>query len=154
LVAFELTRRLRRSGDPQPAALIAAGHAAPHLPRRTPTLHRLPADLLVGKLDALEGLPPEVARNAEFLELMVPVTRADLRIHETYVYYEEPPLECAIVAATGWSDPQVTPAEAEAWRLHTRSEFCFKAFDDGHFFLTAARDELLEMVRRQLSEPQ
>lgn len=152
LVAFELSRHLRSKNGPQPAALILSGRAAPQLPRRLPDLHRLPPDELLVQLRALEGLPPELEQNEEFLSLILPTIRADLQMHETYAYDEQPPLDAAILALAGSSDPQATPPDVEAWKCQTTSAFSFRTFPGGHFFLFSVRDELLAMVGQALPE--
>ncbi len=53
---------------------------------------------------------------------MRPTVRADLKVSETYVYTEEPPLDCPITAFGGLADPTLLREEIDAWRhLDARS---------------------------------
>ena len=60
LVAFELSRELRRRGQNEPVHLVVSGFRAPQLPPRQPPLHRLADASLADELKGLGGTPPEV----------------------------------------------------------------------------------------------
>ncbi|HLN62204.1 MAG TPA: alpha/beta fold hydrolase [Symbiobacteriaceae bacterium] len=136
LVAFELARELRRSYGRLPAALIVGGRNAPHWPRENrPDLHGLPDAELVAELKVLGGTPPEVLAHAELMELILPVMRADLAIHETYEYVAEAPLACPVVALGGTRDDRTTQAGLEAWGELTTGRFALEWFEGGHFFV-------------------
>jgi hypothetical protein len=66
--------------------------------------------MFADELRRLNGTPPEVLADAELLELVMPILRADFALVETYAYRAEPPLMCPITALGGTSDPPLTRA--------------------------------------------
>jgi medium-chain acyl-[acyl-carrier-protein] hydrolase len=86
LVAFELARRLRPMGF-EPVHLFASAFRAPHLPSRRPQdRHLLPDQELMEVIRALNGIPLALLENREFLDLILPTLRSDLKAVETYVF--------------------------------------------------------------------
>ena len=146
LMAFELTRRLRRLGRPLPVHLFVAGKPAPHCPIREPHIHALPEEQFVAELRALGGTPEEILQHREIMELITPLLRADFSLGETYRYSAQPPLEVPITAFGGLLDREVSQAEMEAWGEHTSAAFRLRMFPGDHFFLNADRDALLAEI--------
>jgi surfactin synthase thioesterase subunit len=133
VIAFELARHLRRSDGTLPLALVVSGRTPPHLTSGPPR-HGMSDEELIGDLRRLDGIPPEIEGNREFLTLALPSLRADLFLDESYVYVNEPPLDCPILALGGDADPEVSSDDLKAWAIHTRSAFAIRIFEGGHFF--------------------
>jgi surfactin synthase thioesterase subunit len=146
LVGFELARDLRRRGLPEPMHVIVSGFRAPHLPRRTPELHRLPDSALVTELRRLGGTPPEVLAHEELLALVLPALRADLAACETYVYVDKPPLSCPLIAWGGRLDPDLEEDELRSWSRHTTGRFEMRLWSGGHSYPITAPAALAEAV--------
>lgn len=151
LLAFEVTRELRRRSRNLPAHLFVAGRIAPQVERRKPSIHTLPDEDFIAELCAIGGIPAELLREKELIDLLLPALRADVRMHETYCFRYEEPLECAITAFGGSADADVSMTELQAWQFHTAGEFKLYQFDGGHFFLNAVRSVLIEIIREKLS---
>lgn len=152
LIGFELARRLRRAGEPQPVHLFASGRRAPDVPSRTRPTHQLPDDEFLAELRALGGIPEQVLAHPELLALVLPLLRADVTLTETYEFREEPPLELPITAYTGLDDPRAAREEVEAWSRHTARAFAVRTFPGGHFFIFSERARVLETLARDLDE--
>src|SRR3954469_937665 len=69
LIAFELTRELRRRALPLPAHLFVSARRAPHLPARKRALHALPDDEFDADLRALDGTRAAVLADRELMAL-------------------------------------------------------------------------------------
>src|SRR5262249_1763929 len=82
-IAFELARALRRGGGREPQAIFVSGRRAPQLPRRGPVTYNLPQDEFIAELVRLKGTPKDVLEQAELMELMFPLLRADFQVVET-----------------------------------------------------------------------
>jgi medium-chain acyl-[acyl-carrier-protein] hydrolase len=150
LIGFHLARVLRARGRPGPVHLFASGRRAPDLPSdRAPTYH-LPDDAFLAELKELGGLPQVVLEHEELLSLLLPVMRADVAIHETYLHREEPPLECPITAYGGLSDPKVSRAQLQGWERHTGGPFVMRMFPGGHFYLQDDRAATLRTLSADL----
>lgn len=145
LVAFELARELRRRGLPQPEALFVSAIPAPGPPRHEP-IHALPDDEFHERLRQFQGTPELILNNAELMDLLRPVLRADFSVLETYEYRREPPLAMPIFALAG-SDDADAPAESmQAWRQQTIERFWLQVLPGDHFFLRPAQRELIELL--------
>jgi len=151
LIGFELARELRREGVSGPRHLFVSGARAPQIDPPEPPIHDLPNPDFVQRLLRFEGIPEEILRNRELIEVLLPVIRADLALCESYVYDLEEPLDCGISAYGGQRDQMVLPGHIAAWRAQTRSLFASRIFSGGHFFLQTARPHLLREVAAELT---
>jgi surfactin synthase thioesterase subunit len=135
-LGFELARELRRRGALLPSMLIVAASPAPHRPRETTLLHKLPdAEFVAQMCRRFDGIPPAVRENEELLQLLLPALRADMQLLETYEYAAEPPLETDVLALGGSEDRAVTATALADWRRHTSQRFSSRLVPGGHFFL-------------------
>jgi surfactin synthase thioesterase subunit len=105
-------------------------------------------------LAGLHGRYGSPASNAlahpEVRALALPALRADVGLLEAYRKSEGPLLECPIVALGGEEDASVRPRDLDGWRSETRGAFRVRLFAGDHFFLEAARSELLAEIARAL----
>jgi surfactin synthase thioesterase subunit len=152
LLAFEVTRELRRRGVPAPRLLFVSGIGAPHIPTDRPRIHDLPKDDLLRRLRGLDGTPRELIDHPELMDAWLPTFRADLEVVETYVYRDEPAVEVPIRAFGGRHDIFVSRNELARWREQTTSGFTLRMLSGGHFFVETARTPLLRAVGRELGE--
>jgi surfactin synthase thioesterase subunit len=137
-IAFETARARRRAGLAACAHLFVAGRGAPHLASTRAPLHGLSDAEFVAAVQArYNGIPDAVAREPELLELLLPMLRADIEMHERYVHRTEPPLPCPITGFVGREDATVAPAQLDAWAAHTSAGFAGHVVPGGHFFVTA-----------------
>jgi surfactin synthase thioesterase subunit len=135
-IGFELARELRRRNLPLPELLIVAAARPPHTELPQSPLHLLPADKFIAAMQRrYDGIPPAIAGNAELLQLLLPVLRADIQMVETYRYAAEPPLDVKVLALGGTEDPAVSAAQLADWRHHTSRNCSVRQFPGGHFFL-------------------
>jgi surfactin synthase thioesterase subunit len=142
-IAFELARLLRRAKRALPAALFVSGARAPqfrlgHVPPPEPS-----EEEFLQELGRLEGLPGEVLDNQDLLRVVLPALQADTALYRNYVYSEEPPLDCPILAYGGSDDPNVRPEHLEAWSKQTTGAFDLRIFPGGHFFIETAQAQFL-----------
>lgn len=150
-IAFELARRRRHRGGPLPIHLVVSGAPAPDVVRSTPTLHRILSDdeFLHAVAEAYGGVPSAVLAHAELRALVAPALRADLKMHERYVYTDDTPLPIPITAFGGTADQSVSETWLRGWERHTSSGFQSKLFDGDHFYLHEARTRI-EVLRELL----
>jgi medium-chain acyl-[acyl-carrier-protein] hydrolase len=148
MVSFELARQLRRGGL-QPLHIFASGCHAPQIPDSS-VLHDLPESELIRELHRLNGTPKEVLENRELLSIIIPTLRADCMVTETYVYTNEPPLNCPITVFGGLRDPLVKREELDAWREQTNASFSLRMLEGDHFFLHTSTPVLLSSLSKEL----
>lgn len=150
MLAFELARRLRAGGAALPEHLLVSGRRAPQRPSDKRKLHGLPEDEFREELRTLDGTPEEVLAHPELMELFSPILRADFELCETYSLREDQPLDVPISAFGGLEDPDVSRDDLMAWKEHTRGPFKLRMFPGGHFFLHAARQQLVHALSEDL----
>jgi surfactin synthase thioesterase subunit len=151
LVAFEVARELRRSSMPQPARLFLAAFRAPHLPRPNVKIYHWPDEVLKIALRT-DGTPAEVLQNEKFMQALLPTTRADMEVCDTYEYAPEPPLDCPFSVFGGLDDVRVRDSDLQGWRTHTSSACSVSMLPGTHFFLHSARQVLLDKMQQDLEK--
>jgi medium-chain acyl-[acyl-carrier-protein] hydrolase len=150
LIGFEVARTLRARSRPGPVHVFPSGRRAPDLPADRPPIHALPQAEFLAELQELGGLPAQLLEHRELLEMIVPTLRADVSIHETYAFGEQPPLACPATAYGGVADPRVSRAQLEAWARHFAGPFTLRMFPGGHFYLHDDRDTVLRALSGDL----
>ena len=150
-IAFELVRELRRKKGVQPVHLFVSGSRPPHIPEPRP-LHMLPEHEFVKEFRRFSGTPEAVMQSRDLMEMYLPILRADFSIDETYVYYEDNPLDCPISAFGGSEDNETNREELDAWRQHTLSSFTLQMFQGNHFFIKSSQSLLLDSISRVLAQ--
>jgi medium-chain acyl-[acyl-carrier-protein] hydrolase len=149
LLSFELARQLRRMGKRLPVSLYLAAYRAPHLPNPNIKIYHLPTEVFKVVLRA-DGIPETILQNEELMQAILPTLRADFELCDTYVYQEEPPLDCPFAIFGGSDDVRVQAADLELWSQHS-SLLCSQTILPGsHFFLHSSQNLLLDALSREL----
>jgi surfactin synthase thioesterase subunit len=151
ILAYEVAQGLAAAGAPAPALLAVSGRRAPDSidPGFVP-YHPLSDDALLARVGALGGIPPEVARHPDLLELMLPTLRADFTAVETFRFTHRAPLTCPIAVFGGVDDPDSPPASLSSWTgLSTAATSVF-TYDGGHFFLWDHRAHIASVITAAL----
>ena len=151
-VGFELARQLRRRSGIQPVRLFVSADRAPQIPTRDRPIHTLPEGKFLDELRHLNGIPGKVLEDAEIMQIMLPVLRADFTVYETCMYSTEPPLDCIISGFGGLQDRRVSRSDLEAWRDQTSVSFSLRMFPGDHFFLNTTQPLLLQAISQDLRE--
>lgn len=150
LVAFELTRELRRRGGPSPERLFLSAHSAPHLPKELPPIHQGTDEEFFEGLRRLEGTPDELIANEDLMRLVLPTLRADFAMAETYKPPKEPPLDVPLSIIGGLADEVTGRPQLEPWAEYTTRECKVRMVPGGHFFVEESRDLILRAVFQDL----
>lgn len=150
LVSFELTRLLRQKYSLSPVHLFVCAHRAPQIPNPNLPIYTLPESAFLQELCHFNGTPKAVLENAELMQLLLPILRADFEAIETYIYQLKPPLEFPITAFGGLSDTQTNIDQLEAWATQTTAAFSLQMLKGDHFFLHSAQSQLLQYITQRL----
>jgi medium-chain acyl-[acyl-carrier-protein] hydrolase len=150
LVAFELSREIRRRGLPPLGDLIVSGAPAPQCLEPGAFRHDMSEPELIALLQTLNGTPAALLENPGFLKMVLPVMRADFEVRGTYVHTEQPPLDCPLLACGGELDPDASLSQLQAWSIHTAATFELQRFPGDHFYLNESPDALLGLLTSRL----
>jgi surfactin synthase thioesterase subunit len=148
LLAFELTRELRRRDWPLPVRLLLSGRQAPTIPDQGLPIQHLPDAEFVAQLtQRYGGIPEPILRDPDFLQLFLPTLRADFDVLASYVYRPEPPLPCPISAYCGRRDQRVRSEALMDWRWQTTEGFETRWFEGDHFYFQTDRKPVLQAIQ-------
>lgn len=151
ILAFETARWLREMHGVLPIHLYVAAMSAPHLPAAKQMRHTLGDESFWSGIKHLNGTPEELANNAEFIEVILPILRADVQIVETYTYTASRPLSCPITALAGSADRDCPSDTVVKWRAHTSARFRFQMFSGQHFFIRTEEQAVLQLLSADLA---
>lgn len=147
LISFELVRALKNLDLQSPMHLIVSGCRAPDLPSQRRHVHNLSDNDLVTSLLMYNGISKKIiVENPGFLELFLPIVRADFTIFETYDYLEKSPLNCDITAIGGKNDPLVSDDDIKRWRYQTSQNFRHLPVPGDHLFIKSNPGYVIDIV--------
>lgn len=150
LLAYEVAHQVRDQIGREPHHIFASAFRSPR-EERPPSIHQLPDPEFITQLrDRFGGVPDEVLKYPEVLEIMLPIVRADLALLSAYEYTARKPLRCPISAVGGRADPWVHEQDLRRWSALTTGPFAVHMVDGGHFYLDSALHELVGIVTRAL----
>jgi medium-chain acyl-[acyl-carrier-protein] hydrolase len=140
LLAFEVTRELRRRGRRLPVTLGLSGWPTPRsgLPHR-PYSHLSDEEFLL-VLGRLGGMPDDVLGAPDLLQLVLPTVRADFTVVESHTYRHEAPLELPLSAFGGAADPFTVAGGLESWQQETSARVTARYYPGRHFYLLDQAD--------------
>jgi medium-chain acyl-[acyl-carrier-protein] hydrolase len=150
LMAFELTRSLRRRHLPQPKTLFVSACGAPQLSDPHPPIHALPDDKLLEAVQKFNGIPFEILNQPEALKILLPIARADFEAVESYRCTDGEPLDIPIVALGGLDDPRVSREQLEGWAKQTAARFEAHYFPGDHFFINAETTAVMLLIALEI----
>ncbi|WP_433695090.1 thioesterase II family protein [Paraburkholderia phenoliruptrix] len=162
LVGLELMHALRERGKPGPVWFGASATISPA--RRKHETHWLNCSHaeMIACLRERGGTPAELLDDADFVDFMLPLLRADFHLcgmhpaHRTarIVPAGSPVMpDCPIDVFVGRNDPATAnSADVEAWAEETRGACTVHWFDGGHFFVDTAREAVLAVVAGSLAK--
>ena len=163
LVALELMHALRERGERAPVWFGASATITPA--RRKHETHWLNCSQseMIACLRERGGTPAELLDDAEFVDFMLPVLRADFHLcgmHPAHIARRtmlpgtsntSAMLDCPIDVFIGRDDPATANrADVDAWASETRGPCAVHWFDGGHFFIDTAREAVLAAVAKAL----
>lgn len=153
ILSFELARWLARRRCATPRSLIVSACRAPQCPA-SDRFHLLDDSDFLNELGKLNGIPQEILRDGDLLQLVLPALRADVELSETYEYIRGAALPCRITALSGADDDKASKATMDEWRLQTTGEFVSCVLEGGHFFIHSTERPLLDIVRQEMLRTQ
>ena len=155
LAGLELAHWLHRGHDLMPVWFGAAACAAPACRTLGAKWLDCTDEAMIDELRRLGATPKELLVDRGFLDLALPVLRADFHLCATYVRAGNAlraPLACPLVALGGRDDTlSEQPENLSAWTHETSGHFTQRAFEGGHFFIDTARAELIEAIVSSLA---
>lgn len=149
VLAYELAYRL--SGQVPVVGLFVSGSAGPWSVRQDRASGLDDEGFLVA-VRRLAGYRHPAMDHPEMLEMLLPMLRADVEMHENHRPQARPPLGIPVTAVRGDRDDLVTAAECGQWGDATTGPFDSVELAGGHMYLTEPTGEraLLRLIENRL----
>jgi len=143
VLSYELAHHLAHETDI--AGLVVSGSPDPWNGRPSRATG-LPDDEFVAQVERFTGYAHPAMADPEVRELVLPVLRADIEMHENYRPASDAPLSIPVLAVRGRDDGLVSASETEGWSRATTGPFATVEFDGGHMYLIDAAGVLLTEI--------
>jgi surfactin synthase thioesterase subunit len=147
VLAFELARRL--DGTAEVAGLFVSGSPDPWNGRSS-SATGLPDDEFLARVERFAGFSHPALADDEVRELVLPLLRADVEMHENYRAEPGATVLAPITAVRGRDDDLVSAEASAGWRHATTGSFHTAELDGGHMYLIDGVDELLTIIGSRL----
>ncbi len=149
VLAFELARRLELDGHVDLRHLFVSGSPGPFT-GRSQRATGLDDEQFLDRVMEFAGYQHDALDDPDMRELLLPVLRADVEMHENYEPLSELPLRIPITSVRGSTDELVSEHEAAEWESATSGRFQQIETPGGHMYLIDSPLPLLEAVARVL----
>jgi surfactin synthase thioesterase subunit len=150
-LAFELARELEAQGFPRVTKVFVSGSRAPW-DGRTERVADLDDRSFVERMAVLTGYRHPALDDPDLREVLLPLLRADVAMHEDYRPQPREALQAPIMAIRGAHDALVTPAQSGRWATATQAGFTTAEIPGGHMYLIDRVDEVLALIATSLEE--
>ncbi|MEW2079284.1 thioesterase II family protein [Streptomyces sp. NPDC017966] len=149
VLAYEIARHLDRAGTGRPARLFVSGSPGPWA-GRSDRATGLDDDAFLGQVEAFAGYKHEALEDPDMRELLLPLLRADVEMHENYRPASRDRLGIPITSLRGSEDELVSREQAEQWREATAADFEVCEIPGHHMYLADDPAPLLAAITRTL----
>ncbi|MGV9268049.1 thioesterase domain-containing protein [Kitasatospora sp. NPDC003701] len=147
LIAYQLTRRLLRQGDPLPTWLGVSAFGAPRGESEADGRPHLMADDELRRwLRSVDGSPPQLLDNDAVWHKFAPVFRSDFKLVDTWAPPRNPePLPVPLSVFGGRRDKLIGEDRLLDWRAITTHFRGLERYEGDHFYLMN-RQQLLAVA--------
>ncbi|MFD9903978.1 thioesterase II family protein [Streptomyces sp. NPDC059063] len=146
VLAYEVTRQLAETLPPGSLHLVVSGSPAPHEPR-TRRATGLPDEEFLRQVRDFAGYDHPALADPGARDLILPVLRADVAMHENYRPAPgRAPLPLPVTSVIGASDHLVSREQADRWQSVTAQPLRKAEVDGGHMYLTESPKDLLSLL--------
>ncbi|MEV5242002.1 alpha/beta fold hydrolase [Streptomyces cinnamoneus] len=149
VLAYEIARNLDEAGLRRPDHLFVSGSPGPWT-GRDDRATGLDDDQFLAQVEAFAGYKHEALEDPDMRELLLPLLRADVEMHENYKPVSDRPLGVPITSLRGDDDELVSREQAEQWRAATSADFELLEVTGHHMYLADDPRPLLDAVVRTL----
>lgn len=147
MLAFELARRIADISDLGECRLVVSGSPSPICPRDIEATG-LNDEEFIAQVERFAGYSHEALADPEMRELLLPLLRADVLMHERYRPDGLAPLSMPIHCVRAADDTLVTRGEARAWQSVTVPQLEYTEVRGGHMYLVDDPSEIITLLTR------
>ncbi|WP_328847622.1 thioesterase II family protein [Streptomyces sp. NBC_00258] len=145
VLAYEIARELERTGYRGLRHLYVSGAPGPGN-GRTERATGLADNEFLDRVREFAGYRHQALDEPELLEILLPLLRADVAMHENYKPSSSEPLTVPVTALRGADDTLVSREQAHEWASVTVGGFAYLELPGGHMYLADAPGPLLHAI--------
>ena len=149
ILAYETAHQLREIGGPAVTRLFVSGSPGPWT-RRANGATGLTDDEFLERVQELAGYRHPALTHPELRDMLLPILRADVAMHENYRPPSAGSLDAPVTSMRGADDELVSAAEAAEWAEATTGGCRNVELPGGHMYLVGSPSSLvgaLEQLR-------
>jgi surfactin synthase thioesterase subunit len=151
VLAYETAHRLCRIGYPGVVHLFVSGSPGPWTQRERRATG-LSDEQFLERVREFAGYAHPALEHPELRELLLPILRADVAMHENHRPRWDTPLEAPITSIRGADDELVSAQDAAEWATATTQDCRMVELAGNHMYLVDAAAELVGVMEGVLSE--
>ena len=134
MATYELAKYLSSNTPYSPEHVFVSACRTPNISHDNITYH-LQGDEFIDSLRQRGGMNEVLLNNKEYMQMVEPTLRADLKLIENWHYCAIDTISCPLTVFGGVRDALVSPSILEQWNQYTNNIFELKLFDGNHFFI-------------------
>lgn len=154
LIAVELAHAIRARLQQTPILLCASACEAPSRRQWNDSWLSCSREDLLAELEGLNGTLGDLLANEEFMDLVLPVIRADFHLCGTYRRRDRAPLASQLLVLAGRRDkPHLCDPELlRSWSSEVSGVCRTGILDGDHFFINSHQQEVVDRLVAALSD--
>ena len=152
IIAFELTRLIRRKYGKEPQYFFSSATMAPQLTVTWKNRDVLQQSAISSNSEQkLIGLMTYID-DLDYVKKILPILRLDMALLEDYDYQDEPKFNCPITVFSAIEDEVTLPEEMTPWNEHTNSDFKQELVHGDHWFVSRNKDFIRDKINEGLNQ--
>ncbi|HLJ27402.1 MAG TPA: alpha/beta fold hydrolase [Candidatus Angelobacter sp.] len=152
VLGYELARQLTATTGIGVAHLLVSGSPGPWAQRKRRATG-LDDGAFLEQIREFAGYDHPALNDPDLQDMLLPVLRADVEMHENYRPAWNHPLPILITSMRGSHDELVTREEAAQWQSATTMPLHLAELPGGHMYLTTSAGRLLCLIEDIVNEP-
>lgn len=150
IVAYELAKKIEQNGLKMPEKVfVSAAH--PPIHNKSKKWSKLPDEEFMERLNSLGGIESGLLHNKEFLDLYIPILKADFSILENYQFnHKDRSINSDLVIFSATNDQYISREKLNDWATFTSKEAIFHEFEGNHFFINEYSTDVIHLINQQL----
>lgn len=150
VLAYEAAWQLTTLGGPVPEHLFVSGSPGPRT-GRSQRATGLDDDGFIARVEQFAGYQHEALNDPELREILLPLLRADVEMHENYRPPARRPLAVPVTSLRGAGDGLVSAEETRQWDAVTTGPFSYREVPGSHMYLADDEAPLLDAITGRLT---
>ncbi len=153
VLAHELAHRFTAKREVRVEQLVVSGSPGPWSPRRRRATG-LDDQGFLDQVREFAGYDHPALNDPDMREMLLPLLRADVEMHENYDPPEGRVFNVPITSVRGTHDELVSAEEAAQWQSATTEPLQLKEIPGGHMYLTNQAEKLLRLIEGFVATPE